>query len=67
MEGNIVVDGVLASCYPNFDHDISHFDMTSLRFPPMIEEILGRAENGFSVFAKVAADLDNRVLKFDQM
>ena len=26
-EGNIVVDGVLASCYASFDHDLAHIAM----------------------------------------
>ena len=68
MEGNIVVDGVLASCYPNFDHNLAHIGMTSLRlFPQMIEGILGGAENGVSVFAKVATDFEKWVLRFDQL
>ena len=42
MEGNIVVDDVLASCYPDIDHDMSHFGMTPMRwFPKMIELIFG--------------------------
>ena len=27
MEGNIVVDEVLASCYASFDHSLAHFTM----------------------------------------
>ena len=30
MKGNIVVDGVLASCYASFDHDLAHFVMTPM-------------------------------------
>ena len=28
MEGNIIVDGVLASCYVSPDHDLAHIAMT---------------------------------------
>ena len=42
MEGNIVVDGVLASCYASFDHDLAHIWMTPLRwFPKMASWIFG--------------------------
>ena len=41
-EGNIVVDGVLASCYASFDHDLEKIAMTPLQWlPGMIEWIFG--------------------------
>ena len=41
-EGNIVVDGVLASCYASFDHDLAHFVMTPMQwFPRVLEWIFG--------------------------
>ena len=40
--GNIVVDGVLASCYAFPDHDLSHITMTPLQwFPHLTEWIFG--------------------------
>ena len=52
--GNIVVDGVLASCYADFDHDLAHIVMTPMRwFPEVFEWIFGN-DNGFQVFVKVA-------------
>ena len=30
--GNIMVDGVLASCYASFDHDLAHFGMRPLQW-----------------------------------
>ena len=42
MEGNILVDGVLASCYASFDHDAQHFAMKPLLwFPHIIDMLLG--------------------------
>ena len=42
MEGNIVVDGVLASCYAVVDHDLAHIGMTPMRwFPGMMNWIFG--------------------------
>ena len=31
MEGNIIVDGVLASCYASVDHDLGHIAMVPMR------------------------------------
>ena len=57
MEGNILVDGVLASCYPSADHDVAHFGMTPIRlFPKMIQQIFGE-DNGFQVYANIADEL----------
>ena len=37
-EGNIVVDGVVASCYASVNHDLVHVGMAPLRwFPETIE------------------------------
>ena len=41
-EGNIVVDGVLASCYGNVDHDVAHMALTLIRwFPQILNWIFG--------------------------
>ena len=32
LEGNIVVDGVLASCYASFDHDLVHLVTSPMRW-----------------------------------
>ena len=46
MEGNIVVDGVLSSCYDFFDHDLVHFAMMPIqRFPDILGLTFGE-ENG---------------------
>ena len=43
MEGNIIVDGVLASCYPSADHNLAHFGMSPIRlFPTIVEWIFGK-------------------------
>ena len=56
MEGNIIVDDVLASCYAFSDHDLAHFSMTPiLSFPEITEGIFGRAK-GYQVYASI---LDN--------
>ena len=41
-EGNILVDGVLASCYASFNHDIQHVVMKPLVwFPSVVDLLLG--------------------------
>ena len=30
-EGKVIVDGVLASCYAGFDHDLAHFLMSPMQ------------------------------------
>ena len=35
-EGNIVVNGILAACYPCVHHDLSHLSMAPLRCSPRI-------------------------------
>ena len=53
MEGNILVDGVLASCYPSAAHDLAHMGMAPLRwFPGIMDWILG-VENTFPVYVKI--------------
>ena len=52
-KGNIMVDGVLASCYAYTDHDVAHIALTPLRwFPGMVEWIFG-ADLGFQNYVKV--------------
>ena len=53
MEGNIVVDGVLASCYPAADHDLAHLSMAPLRwFPEIINWVFGQ-DRGWPSYVKI--------------
>ena len=55
MEGNIVVDGVLTSCYPSAHHDVAHLGMIPIRwFPEIIEWMFG-ADPEFQVYVKIAS------------
>ena len=41
-DGNIIVQGVLTSCYASFDHDLAHFTMTPMQwYPEIIRWIFG--------------------------
>ena len=61
-----MVDGVLASCYPSSDHDLTHIVMTQMRwFAPIIEWIYDR-DNGFSIYVGMSKDLGSWILPFGQ-
>ena len=57
MEGTIVVDRILASCYPSVHHDIAHLVMTPIRYFPQLIMSIFHEENGFSGFVKIMEDL----------
>ena len=57
MEGIIVVDGILVSCYPQYDHDVVHISMTSMRWFPVILEWIFGDDKGFHIFPKIAVEL----------
>ena len=61
MDGNIVVDGVLASCYANTDHDLSHIGMTPIRWFPGIMNWIFGTDKGFPGYVTIDNDLDGWV------
>ena len=64
-EGNIVVDGVLASCYAFPDHDLAHIGMTPMRwFPDIVESIFGKEKNISPEFVNVVQDMGEWLLPF---
>ena len=66
MEGNMIVDGVLASCYPSSHHDFAHFGMTPMRwFPEMTEWVFGE-NNGFGGFIHINEELAKWVFPIGQ-
>ena len=62
MEGSLVVDGVLASCYPSALHDLAHIAMTPIRIFPIIIEWIFGYEKGILGFVMMAEDLGQWVL-----
>ena len=61
-DGNIVVGGVLASCYASFDHDLAHFAMIPMQlYPEMTEWIFG-VNNGTPDYVDIAKGLGRWVL-----
>ena len=65
-DGKIVVDGVLASCYADFDHDLGHITITPIQwFPEIIRQIFGD-DAGFPVFVDMARELGMMMLPHGQ-
>ena len=66
MDGSIVVDGVLASCYSLVNHDLSHLVVAPVRwFPGFTGWIFGEGD-GLSGFAEVLAGFGGLGLPFGQ-
>ena len=53
MDGNIIVDGMLASCYAPFDNVLAHMFMAPTRWFPEVAEWIFGEDEGFSVYAKI--------------
>ena len=66
MKGNLVVDGILASCYPSVHHDLAHIGMVHIRwFPKEIEWIFGE-DDGIKGYVSIAEDVNGWVLPYQQ-
>ena len=66
-EGNIVIDGMLASCYAFTDHNLAHITLTPmLWFPEMIEWIFGM-EKVSQGYVSILADLGGLLLPFNTL
>ena len=60
MEGNIMVDGVMASCYASIGHDLGHIGITPIRwFPEKMEMIFG---NDNQCYVDITTDVGNWIL-----
>ena len=62
IEGKIIVDKILASCYADFTHDLAHLTITPLQsFSEIMEWIFGN-ELGFPVYVYTARELGKLIL-----
>ena len=55
-EGNIMVNGVLASCYTSVDHDLAHIGMTPMRWFPNIATMIFGEDDGYT-FVRMTKEL----------
>ena len=64
IETNIMVDGVLASCYASCNYDLAHIIMTPAHwFPSIVKQIFGE-EKGSSFYAITLQDTGRWALPF---
>ena len=64
MEGNILVDDVLTSCYASTHHDLAHIGMTPIRqFPSIMEWIFGK-DDGSLIYVKLLEEFGKFVAPF---
>ena len=62
-----MVDGVLASCYASFDHNLAHITMAPTQWcPEVIEGILGK-EKGSLAYVNIAKELGRWLLPYEQI
>ena len=61
-EGNIVVDGILASCYASFDHDLAHIAMTPRKLLPELMELIFGENNGMQGYLSIAKTIGRYVM-----
>ena len=63
----MIVDEVLASCYPSVDHDLAHLTTAPIRwFPDIIQMIFGK-EKGISVITSINEELGTWILPYGQL
>ena len=65
-DGNIVVDGILASCYADSDHDFAHFAMTPVQWIPEVMDWIFGEDTGFAVYVSIAKELGILMLPYGE-
>ena len=63
--GNIVVDGVLASCYASCDHDLAHITMAPMQWLPKTIEWLFGEDEGSADLVSIVKTLGRMILPPD--
>ena len=66
-EGNILVDGVLASCYASVNHDLTHVGMTPVGWFPEIVKWIFNEDDGFSAFVRTTKQVCKSILPYGQL
>ena len=65
MEGSIVVDGILASCYAFYDHDSAHIGMLPIQLFPLLTKLIFGEDNESPAYVNIAVDIGGWVLPDD--
>ena len=62
VEGTIVVNGVLASCYASIEHDMAHLILKPMHFFPGMIKWIFAEDNGFSIMLKFVLNHMGRLM-----
>ena len=66
-EGTLIVNGVLASSYASFDHDIAHIGMTPIQWiPKIVEWLLGEDNGRLLTFVSISKEVGRWILPYGQ-
>ena len=66
-EGSIIVDGILASCYPSsVDHNLAHLSMGPIRWFPDVMYMIFGEDDTFSVFIRINEELGLWMIPYGQ-
>ena len=60
-----MVNGVLASCYAFFDHDIAHIGMTPMQWIPDIVEWFFGGDGGIPIFVMISKEVSRWILPYE--
>ena len=67
IEGKIIVDGVLTSCYAGFHHDLAHLTMTPMHRLSRVMKWLFGNDTGLNVFVNTAKELGILLLPMEHL
>ena len=62
MEGRIMTDEVLASCYAFGDHDLAHIGITPMLLIPSINDLVLGDDSGIPVYIEIAEEMGSVML-----
>ena len=65
LDGNLVVDKILASCYAQIDHDLAHTVMKPIQWYPKILEWITGDDDGFPIYVTTAKVVSKWLLSND--
>ena len=65
MEGNILVDGVLASCHASADHHLAHLGVAPILWFPRIIELIFGEDSGVPAFVTIADQIAKLIMSHE--
>ena len=66
-DGNIIVDGIVASCYASLDHDLAHISMKPMQWSSKIIGWIFGEKYGFPTFIRTTEELGKWIMPYWQL